>query len=119
MRGGDLSIRAVGPECEKFGRFYRYKRSEWGGLERLQDALKNSALCSMMCIARCMMRTNVVLNDELVDEAFRYSGCKITKKDLIETALQEYVNTRKRKDIKELKGKIQFREGYDYKAMRE
>jgi Arc/MetJ family transcription regulator len=64
------------------------------------------------------MRTNVVLNDELVDEAFRYSHQISTKRELIEIALKEYVDNRKRKNIKELKGKIQFSEDYDYKAMR-
>jgi len=64
------------------------------------------------------MRTNVVLNDELVDEAFKYSKTISTKRELIETALKEYVDTRKRKNIRELKGKIKFRENYDYKALR-
>jgi Arc/MetJ family transcription regulator len=64
------------------------------------------------------MRTNIVLNDELVEEAFKFSHIS-TKKELIETALQEYVNSRKRKNLKELKGKIKFSEGYDYKKMRE
>jgi len=64
------------------------------------------------------MRTNIVLNDELVDEAFKYSQTISTKRELIETALREYVNNRKRKNIKELIGKIKFMENYDYKAMR-
>jgi Arc/MetJ family transcription regulator len=64
------------------------------------------------------MRTNIVLNDELVEEAFKFSQIS-TKRELIETALQEYVNNRKRKNLKELKGKIQFFKGYDYKKMRE
>jgi Arc/MetJ family transcription regulator len=64
------------------------------------------------------MRTNVVLNDELMEEAFKYSQTVSTKKELIEVALREYVNNRKRKNLKELKGKIKFREDYDYKAMR-
>ena len=64
------------------------------------------------------MRTNVVLKDELVDEAFKYSPAISTKRELIETALKEYVDTRKRKNIRELRGKIKFREHYDYKAMR-
>ena len=67
---------------------------------------------------RCIMRTNVVLNDELIDEAFKFSGSIFTKKELIETALKEYVNNRKRKNIRELKGKIRFRDDYDYKIMR-
>ena len=64
------------------------------------------------------MRTNVVLNDELVDEAFRFSQTISTKRELIEAALMEYVNTRKRKNIRELRGKIKFAKDYDYKAMR-
>ena len=64
------------------------------------------------------MRTNIVLNDELVDEAFRYAQTISTKRELVEIALQEYVNNRKRKNIKELKGKIKLREDYDYKGMR-
>jgi Arc/MetJ family transcription regulator len=65
------------------------------------------------------MRTNVVLNDELVEEAFKFSQTVSTKRELIEVALQEYVNNRKRKNLKELKGKIRFSRGYDYKKMRE
>ena len=64
------------------------------------------------------MRTNVVLNDELVDEAFKYSQEISTKRELIEIALKEYVDNRKRKNIRDLKGRIKFRENYDHKAMR-
>ncbi|MDR2048140.1 MAG: type II toxin-antitoxin system VapB family antitoxin, partial [Treponema sp.] len=34
------------------------------------------------------MRINVVLNDELVEEAFKYSQMVSTKRELIELALQ-------------------------------
>jgi Arc/MetJ family transcription regulator len=64
------------------------------------------------------MRTNIVLNDRLVDEAFKFSQTISTKKELIETALKEYVNSRKRKNIRDLKGKIKFCDDYDYKSMR-
>jgi len=64
------------------------------------------------------MRTNIVLDDVLVEEAFKYSSSIRTKKDLIETALREYVQNRKIKDLRELKGKIQFSDDYDYKKMR-
>ena len=47
-----------------------------------------------------------------------YSKEISTKRELIEVALREYVNNRKRKNIKELKGKIKFRDNYDYKTMR-
>ena len=64
------------------------------------------------------MRTNIVLNDKLVEEAFKISQSISTKRELIEMALREYVDNRKRKNIKELKGKIEFSDDYDYKAMR-
>jgi Arc/MetJ family transcription regulator len=63
------------------------------------------------------MRTNIVLDDELVEEAFQYSTAK-TKKDLIDEALREFVQQRKRKDLRELRGKVDFAEGYDYKELR-
>jgi Arc/MetJ family transcription regulator len=65
------------------------------------------------------MRTNIVLDDKLIEEAFKFSQTISTKKELIEMALKEYVNNRKRKNLKELKGKIEFSAGYDYKKMRE
>ena len=64
------------------------------------------------------MRINIVLNDALVEEAFKYSVDVRTKKELVETALKEYVQNRKIKDLRELKGKIVFFENYDYKKMR-
>jgi len=64
------------------------------------------------------MRTNVVLNDSLIKEAFMYAQTITTKRELIEIALKEYVDTRKRKNINELRGKIQFKNDYNYKAMR-
>ncbi len=64
------------------------------------------------------MRTNVVLNDELVDEAFSYAKTIRTKKELIETALKEFVQTRKIRNLSDLKGKILFADTYDYKKIR-
>jgi len=64
------------------------------------------------------MRTNIVLNDELVEEAARVTGIN-TKKDLVHEALRVLIATRKRKNLLDLEGKIQFAPGYDYKALRE
>lgn len=64
------------------------------------------------------MRTNIVLNDELMEEAFKFSQTISTKRELIETALREYVNNRKRKNIRDIRGKIKFDTDYDYKTMR-
>lgn len=64
------------------------------------------------------MRTNVVLDDKLINEAIKLTGVK-TKKDVISFALQELVTARKRRNLLDLEGKILFREDYDHKAMRE
>lgn len=63
------------------------------------------------------MRTNVVLDDALIEEALKYSEAK-TKKDVIDEALREFVANHRRKDMRELRGKIAFHEDYDYKALR-
>ncbi len=64
------------------------------------------------------MRTNVVLDDDLVHEAQVLSGIK-TKKEVISMALQEFVMTRKRLNLLDLAGKISFRDDYNYKTSRE
>ena len=64
------------------------------------------------------MRTNIVLDDQLVREAMELTGIK-TKKEILNLALHELVKNRKQKDLRELKGKILFDENYDYKATRE
>ena len=71
-----------------------------------------------MCIERCMMRTNIVLDDNLVKEAIKLSRVK-TKKELIHLALKEFVENKRRRNLLDLEGKIEFAEGYDYKQMRE
>ena len=63
------------------------------------------------------MRTNIVIDDKLVEQAFSVSKAK-TKKDLIDEALRELIANRSRKNLLDLKGKISFREDYDYKSMR-
>ena len=64
------------------------------------------------------MRTNIVLDEKLVEEAFKYSADVKTKKELVEIALKEYVARHKMKDLRNIRGKIIFDEGYDYKSMR-
>jgi Arc/MetJ family transcription regulator len=63
------------------------------------------------------MRTNIVLDDTLVKEAQALSGIK-TKKGIITLALQEFVVSRKRLNLLDIAGKINFRDDYDYKACR-
>lgn len=68
-------------------------------------------------IWRCIMRTNIVLNDLLVKEAFAYAHVN-TKKDLIELALSEFVENHRRRDVRELRGHIKLDPTYNYKVLR-
>ncbi len=63
------------------------------------------------------MRTNIVLDDELVKTAFRYARVK-TKKELIAVALKEYVETHSRMDLRDLKGTVRLARNYDHKNAR-
>jgi Arc/MetJ family transcription regulator len=63
------------------------------------------------------MRTNIVLDDELVQEAQALSKIK-TKRELIDQALREFVKHRKCLDVRELKGVGGIRDDYDYKNLR-
>ena len=64
------------------------------------------------------MRTNIVLDDALVEEAFSLTGLR-TKRALIHLALTELVRQRKKKDLFELAGKLELSSDFDHKAMRE
>ncbi len=63
------------------------------------------------------MRTKIVIDEKILREAFSVSEAK-TKKDLIHEALMVLISLKKRRDLTELAGKIEFREDYNYKTMR-
>lgn len=64
------------------------------------------------------MRINIVIDNDLIEEAFKYSTSR-TKKDLIYEALVAFIENRKRMNLMDLKGKIRFSDTYDYKKARE
>ena len=63
------------------------------------------------------MRTNIVLDAELVAEALELTGLK-TRRELVHLALREMVERRKRKNLLDLEGKLRFSDDYDYKTLR-
>ena len=63
------------------------------------------------------MRTYVFLDNQLVNEAFKYTKVK-TKRELIHQALQEFVEHHRRLDVGELRGIIKIRRGYNHKKLR-
>ena len=64
------------------------------------------------------MPTNLALNDELIDEARRLGGHR-TKRQAVNEALEEYVARRKRREVVEIFGSIDWDPDYDYKAERQ
>ncbi len=65
------------------------------------------------------MRTNIEIDDTLMKEAMKASRLETkTKKAVVEEALQLLVKSRAREKLRELRGKVQFWDDYDYKAMR-
>jgi len=53
------------------------------------------------------MRTNVVLDDDLISSALKLSGLK-TKKDAIEEGLNLLVQVKRKKEIKRFRGKLKW-----------
>ena len=63
------------------------------------------------------MRTNIELDANLVGEALALSRIT-TKRELIHQALREFVDHRKRLDLRELEGSNLLDPAYDYKVLR-
>jgi Arc/MetJ family transcription regulator len=70
-----------------------------------------------MHIRRCMVRTNIVLDDALVKEAMKLANVK-TKREVVDIALRRFVHTGQQKRVLELFGSRGLRGGYDYKRAR-
>ena len=63
------------------------------------------------------MVTHLVIDDTLIEEAKRIGRHK-TKKDAVTTALREYIQRHKQREILALFGTVDYDPDYDYKAAR-
>jgi Arc/MetJ family transcription regulator len=63
------------------------------------------------------MRTNIDIDDALMASAMKALKTN-TKKETVEKALKQSLEQSKSLDIRELRGKVKFFDGYDYKALR-
>ncbi|HRF42656.1 MAG TPA: type II toxin-antitoxin system VapB family antitoxin [Candidatus Competibacteraceae bacterium] len=63
------------------------------------------------------MRTNIVLNDDLINEAMQLAKVK-TKREAVDIALRRFVASQKQRQILELAGQELIDPDYDYKAAR-
>jgi hypothetical protein len=64
------------------------------------------------------MPTNLALDDRLISEAQKV-GHHRTKKEAVTAALDEYIRKRKKLDVLEMFGKIDYDEDYNYKLERD
>ena len=63
------------------------------------------------------MATNLSIDPVLLDRALEVSGER-TKKAAVTMALQEFIARRQQKRLLELIGKLEWDDGFDYKAER-
>ncbi len=63
------------------------------------------------------MATNLALDDKLIEAAVRAGGHK-TKKAAVTAALNEYVRSRRRRQVLQMRGQVEYFDDYDYKALR-
>ena len=68
-------------------------------------------------IWRCMVRTNIVLDDKLLREAMKLAGVR-TKREAVQIALARFVQGRRQRVLLELHGQGGLRADYDYKRAR-
>lgn len=64
------------------------------------------------------MATNLHIDEELLSEAKRLGGHP-TKRETVDAALREFIERRKRREVIELFGAIDFASDYDYKRERQ
>jgi Arc/MetJ family transcription regulator len=64
------------------------------------------------------MQITLNLDEALVNEALQLTHLA-TQEELIKLALQELVRSRRKKNLLDLAGQIQFAPDFDYKALRE
>lgn len=53
------------------------------------------------------MRTNIVIDDQLMDDALKASGLH-TKKEAVEEGLKALIKLRKQADIRKLRGQLKW-----------
>ena len=63
------------------------------------------------------MRTNIEISDETMKKALLVSDFR-TKREVVEQALREFIHSRSRKNLADIRGTIRFSDGYDYETTR-
>ena len=58
------------------------------------------------------MRTNIVLDDKLIERAQKLSGIK-TKREVVQEALRTFIQLREQGDVRSLRGKLKWEGNLD------
>lgn len=64
------------------------------------------------------MQITVNLDEDLLSEALQLTNLS-TQEELVNLALRELIRSRRKKNLLDLAGQIQFTEDFDHKALRE
>lgn len=59
-----------------------------------------------------LMRTNIVIDDNLMDDALKLTGLK-TKREAVELALRTLIKLKKQEDIRRFRGKLSWEGNLD------
>ena len=71
----------------------------------------------MQCANNRIMKTNIDIDDRLIEQAFAVTGLR-TKKELVNFALAELIKRREPKDLLDLAGEIEFIDGFSTDTVR-
>lgn len=63
------------------------------------------------------MATNLQIDQSLLEQAKSLAGLP-TKRETVNVALKEFIQSRLKRELLELRGQIEYFEDYDYKALR-
>ena len=64
-----------------------------------------------------IVASNLAINDNLLNNAFMIGGYS-SKKETVNTALQEFIQRRKSEELISLFGTVEYDADYDYKKLR-
>jgi Arc/MetJ family transcription regulator len=83
----------------------------------IQDLTPPEHMCMILIIhthkwREASMRTNIIIDDQLMSEALLVSGMK-TKKQAVEEGLKLLISMKKQEKIRELRGKLQWEGNLD------
>ncbi len=76
-------------------------------LENLTPICLNVYIILKLYTLVTAMRTNIVIDDELMDEALKISQTK-TKREVVELGLKALIQLKKQASIKQFKGKLKW-----------